>query len=252
MDGYGPASYGDGIADAYDRWYGDNLDTEATVDALVALAGRTSSNRALELGIGSGRIALPLRARGVDVWGIDASPAMIDRLREKEGGDAVPVALGDMAELDLDALPGGADARFGLVFVAVNTIFNLTTRDAQARCLVRVRERLVPDGLFALEAFVPAVDAPTSALDARTVELDHVILTATRHDPETQTVNGQHIELRESGIRLRPWVIRYAPVAELDAMAATAGLQLVDRWADWRGMPFTEDGRVHVSVYASA
>lgn len=252
MEGYGPTSYGDGIADTYDRWYGDKLETSATVDALVALAERTSGKRALELGIGSGRLALPLNAKDVEVWGIDASRAMVDLLRGKDGGCDLPVAIGDMAEIDLTTLPGGDTARFGLVFVAINTFFNLTTAEAQARCLARVRELLAPDGLFALEAFVPAVDAPTNAVEARTIELDHVILTATRHDPAAQTVTGQHIELRESGIRLRPWVIRYAPVVELDLMAAAAGLRLVHRWSDWKGTPFAESANVHVSVYSAA
>jgi SAM-dependent methyltransferase len=249
MEGYGPASYGDGIADTYDGWYGDELDTAVTVDALVALAAQTDSGRVLELGVGSGRLALPLRAKGLDVWGIDASESMVAVLRAKEGGDDVPIVIGDMAELDLSSLPSGGETPFGLVFVAVNTFFNLTTVEAQARCLTRVREVLAPDGMFVVEAFVPALDAPISTVEARTIDLDRLILTATRHDRDTQTVSGQHIEIRESGIRLRPWVIRYAPVAELDAMAAAAGLRLVHRWADWKGTPFTESANVHVSVF---
>ncbi|MEY2431237.1 MAG: hypothetical protein QOC92_962 [Acidimicrobiaceae bacterium] len=250
MEGYGPASYGDGIADTYDEWYGDRLDTKATVDALLSLADRTGSKRVLELGIGSGRLALPLAARGLDVWGVDASSAMVDRLRNKPGGE-LPVAIGDMEDLDLSPLPGGDTARFGLVFVAINTFFNLTTDAAQRRCLRRVRDVLEQDGVFVLEAFVPAVDAPTNAVVARTVELDRVILTATQHDPTTQTVRGQHIELRESGIRLRPWMIRYAPPDELDRMAAGAGLALIERWSDWSGAPFTDGDDAHVSVYGA-
>src|SRR5205823_13170006 len=133
---------------------------------LAALAARTGSTRVLELGIGSGRLALPLAARDLDVWGIDASAAMVTRLRAKKGGDAVPVAVGDMAGVDLSSLPGGAAARVGLVFVAINTFFNLTTADAQQRCLQRVRALLEPDGLFVLEAFVPTVDRPTNLVEA--------------------------------------------------------------------------------------
>ncbi len=252
MEGYGPASYGDAIADIYDQWYGDLSETEDAVTALAAMTERAASTRVLELGIGSGRLALPLAARGLELWGIDTSQAMVDLLRSKPGGADIPVAVGDMAALDLSRIAGAAEPRFGLVFVAINTFFNLTTADAQQQCLRRVRDVLAAGGLFVLEAFVPAVDGPTSAVEARTVALDHVILTATRHDPDEQTVTSQYIELRASGIRMRPLVIRYAPVAELDAMAAAAGLQLVERWSDWKGSPFTENANVHVSVYGSA
>ena len=249
MEGYGPASYGDAIADIYDQWYGELPETGDAVDALVELARATGNTRVLELGIGSGRLALPLAALGVDVWGIDTSQAMVDQLRSKPGGNDIRVAVGDMAVLDLSAVALDDEARFGLVFVAINTFFNLTTAEAQQQCLRRVHDVLEPGGRFVLEAFVPDIDRPTNVVEARTVALDHVILTATRHDPADQTVTAQFIELRESGVRLRPLVIRYAPVAELDAMASAAGLQLVDRWSDWKGSPFTEKAGVHVSVY---
>lgn len=252
MEGYGSASYGDAFADIYDEWYGDLSETEDAVAALAALAQRTGSTRVLELGIGSGRLALPLAARGLELSGIDTSQAMVDLLRSKPGGAEMPVAVGDMAALDLSPMTGDAEPRFGLVFVAINTFFNLTTADAQQRCLRRVRDVLGAGGLFVLEAFVPTVDRPTNVVEARTVALDHVVLTATRHDPIEQTVTSQYIELRESGIRMRPLVIRYAPVAELDAMADAAGLHLVERWSDWKGSPFTENANVHVSVYCGA
>ncbi|MDQ1423927.1 MAG: hypothetical protein QOD72_1425 [Acidimicrobiaceae bacterium] len=249
MEGYGPASYGDGIADTYDEWYDDGPAIDAAVAALAGLAERTGSRRVLELGIGSGRLALPLAARGVDVWGVDASRAMIDRLKAKPGGVDLPVVVGDMADMDLSSLPAGAAARFGVVVVAINTFFLLTTPEAQHRCLDRVRSVLEPGGLFVLEAFVPQVDRPTNMVEARTVALDHVILTATRHDPSTQVVESQMIEIRESGIRLRPLMIRYAPPAELDRMAASASLALVERWSDWNGTVFAEGDDAHVSVY---
>jgi SAM-dependent methyltransferase len=252
MEGYGPASYGDAIADIYDEWYGNLSETADAVEALAALADRTGSRRVLELGIGSGRLALPLTARGLELSGIDTSSAMVDLLRNKPRGADISVAVGDMAALDLSTITPDGPPRFGLVFVAVNTFFNLTTAEAQQQCLRRVREVLEPSGLFVVEAFVPAVDRPTNLVEARTVALDHVIITATRHDPIEQTVTSQYIEVRESGIRMRPLVIRYARVAELDAMAAAAGLQLVERWSDWRGTPFTEDDVAHVSVYKSA
>ncbi|MEY2421532.1 MAG: hypothetical protein QOI95_1599 [Acidimicrobiaceae bacterium] len=252
MEGYGPASYGDAIADIYDQWYGDLSDTDDCVEVLAALADRANSARVLELGIGSGRLALPLAARGFEVWGIDTSQAMVDRMTNKAGGADIPVAVGDMAALDLSTVTPDEAPQFGLVFVAVNTFFLLTTADAQQRCLRRVHDVLAPGGLFVLEAFVPAVEQPTNVVEARTVALDHVILTATRHDPSEQSVTSQFIELSESGIRMRPLVIRYAAPDELDALAAAAGLRLVERWSDWKGTPFTESANVHVSVYDSA
>ena len=249
MEGYGAASYGDAIADVYDDWYGDLADTDEAVHALLALARRVEATRVLELGVGSGRLALPLAANDLEVWGVDASTAMVERLRAKPGGADIRVAIGDMAALDLSAIADGPNTRFGVVFVAINTFFNLTTAEAQQQCLQRVGEVLAPGGLFVLEAFVPDLDRPTNVVEARTVALDHVILTATRHDPIAQTVSCQYIEIRESGIRMHPLLVRYAPPAALDAMAATAGLRLVERWSDWKGSPFTDTASVHVSVY---
>jgi SAM-dependent methyltransferase len=259
MEGYGPSSYGDGMADVYDEWYATRGDIDGAVTALAELARRAGSDAVgdaapvLELGIGSGRLALPLAdalaANGIDLWGIDASAAMVARLRAKAGGEHLPVAIGDMAEIDLSSVPGGDSARFALVFAADNTFFNLTSADAQARCLERVRSVLAPGGHLVIEAFVPAADAPASSVDVRTVAVDHVVLTVTEHDQESQTVAGQHIELRESGVRLHPWSIRYAAPDELDALAVAAGLSLVERWSDWRQTPFTSDDNTHVSVY---
>jgi hypothetical protein len=115
-----------------------------------------------------------------------------------------------------------------------------------------VRAVLAPKGRFVVEAFVPATDAPASSVDARTVAVDHVVLTVTTHDAASQTVAGQHIELRESGVRLHPWSIRYLAPHELDSMASAAGLTLVERWSDWRMTPFTADDNMHVSVYEVA
>src|SRR5262249_35029277 len=135
VEGYGPSSYGDGMADVYDDWYATRGDIEGAVATIARLASEIGEDRpVLELGIGSGRLALPLAARGVDVWGVDASAAMVARLQAKPGGERVPVALGDMADIDLSGIPGGAGASFAVVFAADNTFFNLTTAEAQARC----------------------------------------------------------------------------------------------------------------------
>ena len=243
MEGYDNAQYGRSFADVYDRWYRDVSDVEATVNRVAVLAARRGGGRVLELGIGTGRLALPQAARGLHVTGVDASPEMLDLLRDKPGADQLDLVLGDMAEL---AVKGP----FAVAFVAFNTFFNLTTSDAQQSCLRRVHDVLAPGGWFVLEAFVPPADGDdASGVSARTVEVDLVVLTAARRDAALQTISGQHIEITEQGVRLRPWMVRYAAPAELDAMAAAAGLRLVERHADWHGAPFHDASDNHVSVY---
>jgi len=247
VDGYTASSYGEGFADVYDDWYADVSDVAATVERIVAIAG---GGRVLELGVGSGRLALPLAARGVDVWGIDASPAMVDRLRSKPGGDALPVAIGDMAALDLEALPGGAEVTFAVVLAAYNTFLNLLSPEAQLACLTRSAALLAPGGRVVIEAFVPDLDGASSAVEARSVELDRVVLTVSRRSPVDDTVDGQHIEISERGIRLRPWRIRCLLPEALDELAGAAGLRLVERWSAWDTTPFRAGDPVHISVYA--
>ena len=246
--GYGPASYGDAFADVYDEWYGDVSDVDATVAAIERLAG---DGPVLELGIGSGRLALPLAARGVPVWGIDASTAMIERLRAKPGGDGIGVAVADMADIDLTSVPG-APTGFAVVLVAFNTFFNLATEEAQRRCLRRVASLLAPDGWFVLEAFVPEVVEGTGidgALTPRHISADEVVLSVSQRDRAAQTITGQHVHVTEAGIRLRPWHLRYASPAQLDDLAADAGLHLAWRFAGWEDEPFTDESGVQVSAY---
>ncbi len=248
MDGYGPASYGDAMADVYDHWYADVSDVGATVDRLAVLAG---TGPVLELGVGSGRLAIPLAARGVEVWGIDASAAMVERLRAKPGGDRVQVSIGDMAELALDPGPAGPPPPFTVVFAAYNTLFNLPSRAAQAGCLRRAAALLGPDGRVVVEAFVPAGGATAGgSVAVRSIELGRVVLSVSHHDPRDQAVVGQYVELSESGIRLRPWCLRYLTPAQLDELAGEAGLGLVERRGGWRDEPFDDAASSHVSVYA--
>ncbi|MGQ0618198.1 MAG: class I SAM-dependent DNA methyltransferase [Acidimicrobiia bacterium] len=251
MEGYDAATYGDGFADVYDDWYGDGADVAAAVEALAGWALATGGP-VLELGVGSGRLALPLAGRGVDVWGIDASPAMVGRLRAKPGGKHLPVAIGDMAELDLSGLPGGPDARFGLVFAAFNTLFNVADEPGQRRCLERVAAVLAPAGRFVIEAFVPGDGHHPSAVEAVRVDLASVVLSVSRRRRDSQVVDGQHVEITEQGVRLRPWSIRYATPAQLDGMAGAAGLRLHDRYGAWDRSPFGPDSPAHVSVYGRA
>jgi SAM-dependent methyltransferase len=246
VEGYDASTYGDRFADVYDDWYGEVTDVEACTARLAALVAEAGGGPLLELGIGSGRIALPLAARGVAVHGIDASAAMLDRLRAKPGGRHLALTEGDMADLDLAAPPP-----FAVVLAAFNTFFNLGSLERQRRCLARVAALLAPGGLLVLEAFVPAdlPGAPTASVVPRRLTADEVVLTASQHDATQQTITGQHIHITEAGIRLRPWHLRYARPGELDRMAREAGLDLAWREAGWDAQPFDDDSAVHVSAY---
>jgi SAM-dependent methyltransferase len=243
MEGYGAASYGDGIADVYDEWHTHPDDTDAAIERLAALA---DGGRVLELGVGTGRLALPLAARGVPIEGVEASAAMAARLQAKPGGDAIPVTIGDMAT-DLPVGP------FRLIFAAFNTFFAVLTAEAQRTAFRTAASRLAPEGHFLIEAFVPAAVEAGSRVEVRHLTADSVVLMVSQDDPEQQRSAGHLVELSEAaGVRLRPWAIRYAPPAELDAMAADAGLVLEERWADWAGGDFGPDSAGHVSLYGAA
>jgi SAM-dependent methyltransferase len=247
VEGYDASTYGDRFADVYDDWYGDVTDARACTAKVAELSAAAGGGPVLELGIGSGRLALPLAARGLEVHGIDASEAMLARLRTKPGSDALTLTLGDMGELALVDPPP-----FSVVLVAFNTFFNLASEAAQRHCLDRVAALLAPDGWFVLEAFVPAAVDGTGvdgSLTPRHITADEVVLSVSQRDRAAQTISGQHVHVTEAGIRLRPWHLRYATPAQLDAMAAGAGLALAWRAAGWEGQRFTEDSDVHVSAY---
>ena len=245
MDGFDASTYGERFADVYDDWYGDVSDVGATVEAVAQLAG---GGAVLELGVGTGRLAIPLAQRGLEVHGIDASPAMLERLAAKAGAAGVDVHAhhGDFADVDVTT-PGG----FAVVLVAFNTLFNLPDAAAQRRCLRGVAERLRPGGHLVVEAFVPEPDAasPGGAVTPTVIEPDRVVLQVTQSDPGAQTVTGSVVSITEEGIRLRPWRIRWATPAELDGMAAEAGLERAGRWADWDRRPFDGDSPRHVTLY---
>lgn len=251
MEGYDAATYGDRFAEVYDDWYADVTDVDATVARLAALA--SGRGPILELGIGTGRLALPLARLGFDVRGVDASTAMVERLRAKPGGAALPVAVADLAAFTPPARPEDpADgARFGLAFVAYNTLFNVADPEGQDACVATVAAALAPEGRFVVEAFVPP-DPDTAGHDSvavRDLTTSRVVLSVARHDPAAQTMTGQFVDITEDGIRLRPWHLRYLRPTQLDALADRHGLVLEDRWADWARAPFDDDARAHVSVY---
>lgn len=245
MEGFDASTYGEHFADVYDEWYGGVSDVAATVEVVAGLAG---GGPLLELGVGTGRLAVPLAQRGLEVHGIDASPAMLERLAAKAAaaGVEVPALLGDFADVGVE-VPGG----FAVVLVAFNTLFNLGDAEAQRRCLANAADRLMPDGRLVVEAFAPEPDAvrPGGAVTPTVIEPDRVVLQVTQSDPEAQTVTGSVVSISESGIRLRPWRIRWATPEELDTMAGAAGLERVERWGDWDRRPFDDDSPRHVTVY---
>jgi hypothetical protein len=217
-------------------------DEAATVAFLERLA---RGGPALELAIGTGRIALPLAAKGIRVDGIDFSPAMVARLRLKPGGDQIAVTMGDYSEVPV---PG----TYRLIYIVFNTLFNLLTQEAQVRCFENVAAHLAEDGVFVVEGLVPSdlfLLRNNQYVDLEALGVDNVRLDVARHDPVKQLLEETHVTLSASGLHLNPIVTRYAWPSELDLMARIAGLRLKERWGGWNGEPFTGSGNC-VSVYS--
>jgi SAM-dependent methyltransferase len=244
MKGFDPrTSFGYEVSKRYDaeETRGDEDDTVAL------LAGLARGRDALELAVGTGRIALPLAQTGVRVDGIELSRDMVDRLREKPGGAELDVTIGDMSSV-------ATGRRYGLVYLVYNTIGNLLTQDDQVRCFENAARHLSDDGAFVLECRIPA--APSwpghRCVSAEEVEVDHVTLDVGRYDPVTQVLDENHVRLAADGVALSPIRLRLAYPPELDLMARIAGLRLRDRRGGWNGEPFTAASWRHVSVYEPA
>ncbi|MYC08404.1 MAG: class I SAM-dependent methyltransferase [Chloroflexi bacterium] len=246
MNDYTVATYGDKIADVYDEMYPMRADVGATVEALAKLAG---DGPALELGIGTGRVALPLAARGVEVHGIDASEAIVAQMRAKPDGNDIPVTIGDFSEFTISA--DRQLKRFNLIYVVFNTLFQATSQEAQVQCFQSVAAHLTDEGVFLVEAFVPDQTRFTrnQNISAGRVESGLVSVDISRHDPVNQLVQSQHLFVSESGVKLYPVQVRYSWPSELDLMAQLAGMRLRERWGDWYGAPFTASSEYHISIY---
>ena len=244
MPDYGPSTYGERIASVYDAWVEPivGVKTEPAVAFLAELAG---GGPALELGIGTGRVALPLAAQGVSVAGIDASEAMVSHLRAKPGGADIPVTIGDFGEVMVEGT-------FRLIYVVFNTFFVLLEQDHQVRCFRNVAARLGEDGVFVIEAFVPdpSLYDRGQRVSATRVEVDRLALDASRIDVATQRITSMHLFVGSEGLAMWPVQLRYAWPSELDLMARLAGLELRERYASWAREPFTSSSGAHVSVYA--
>jgi hypothetical protein len=244
MENYEPImSFGEEDAEIYDAEpQVSRRDTLETVAFLEHLAG---GGPALELAIGTGRVALPLAARGIRVDGIDFSAAMVAKLRAKPGGDQISVTMGNFADVPVQD-------SYRLIFVVFNTLFNLLTQDDQVRCFENVAAHLTDDGSFVVEAFVPTYLTRLSDdqyVHTEALAVNEVWLDVGRHDPVRQLLEESHVVLSRDGVRVYPIVARYAWPSELDLMARIAGLRLKDRWAGWNREPFTSTSSTHVSVY---
>jgi SAM-dependent methyltransferase len=239
MDNYREDTYGERVAGIYDDWYTDY--EHAMIEVLEQLA---QGGRALELGIGTGRIALPLQAKGVPVDGIDASSAMIAKLRSKPGGDKIQVTLGNFADV-------AVDGQYALIYVVFNTFFALLTQAEQIRCIANAARRLEPGGHFVVEAFMPDLSRFRGQQSLRVVSIgdNEVRLDASKIDPIAQQITSQHIMLTASGLQLYPVKIRYVWPTELDLMSRLAGFQLKQRWGDWNKSAFEVDSGKHISIY---
>jgi SAM-dependent methyltransferase len=241
MHDHDPSLYGERIADIYDTLHPRPPDAAAAADFLAALA---PGGRALELGIGTGRVALPLAERGLLVHGIDASAAMLDRLAAKPGAGALRACLGDFTDLS-------REGSFDLVYVVLSTFFMLPTQEAQIRCFAEVAAHLSPGGTFVIQVFQSGLDAliRREALQVSVVTEDRVTLEAGRHDALEQTIVMQRVVITTGGVRLYPLTLRYARAPELDLMARLAGLRVRSRVGDWDGRGFTVDSPWNLTVY---
>jgi SAM-dependent methyltransferase len=241
-DHYGARFFGEREAAVYDDLAADMFDAAVVTPVVETLADLAGRGGALEFGIGTGRIALPLAERGVRVRGIDASEAMVARLRAKPGGEEIDVTVGDFSATRVDG-------QFSLVYLVFNTIFNLITQDEQVACFRNAAEHLDPGGRFVVELVVPDLqrlgpgqNISVSGVDARALSFDV-------YDVVTQQMTSQHFVISEERVDSYPVDGRYAWPSELDLMARLAGLSLRERWGGWKREPFTSVSRSHVSVY---
>ncbi len=235
--------FGERVAAEYDESESSMFDpavVEATAEVLAGLAG---SGRALELGIGTGRIALPLGRRGVQVHGIDLSRAMIERLRAKPGGAEIGVTIGDFATTRVDGT-------FSVAYLVFNTIMNLTTQEAQVACFANVAAHLAPGGCFVIEVMIPDLRRLPPGQTAVPFEIGPARWAFDVYDVATQSMSSNYVEIKGGRAEHTSIPFRYAWPAELDLMAQLAGLRLRERWAGWGREPFTSESRQHVSIWA--
>jgi SAM-dependent methyltransferase len=237
-DGY----FDERVAARYDESSAEMFDAEVVdpvVDFLVELAG---SGRALELGIGTGRIALPLAKRGVPVHGIELSKAMVERLRAKPGGDDIGVTIGDFSTATVDG-------KFSLAYLVFNTISNLTTQAAQVACFRNVAAHLEPGGCFVIEVGIPALRRLPPGETLHAFYVGETRWGLDEYDVATQGLTSHHFALVDGQLERLSIPFRYTWPSELDLMSELAGMTLRERWSGWKREPFSSDSEKHVSVW---
>lgn len=242
MSDYSDETYGELIADVYDDWY-----SEVDPQMLEMLARLAGGGRALELGIGTGRVAIPLAARGMKMYGIDSSPAMLEKLRAKPGSEEIQLHQGNFINIPFQE-------KFDLIFVIFSTFYGLLTQEEQIQCFQNVADHLNNKGLFAIEAFVPDLSRYHGGQSVRAVQLEsqQTRLVASMLNPVNQIITSQFIVLDKSKTDVKPVKIRYVWPSELDLMAHLAGLKLVYHWDDWGQSPFSSNSGKHIAVYGRA
>ena len=241
---YDPGSYGRAVAADYDSLYRAVPNTDDTVEALSELAG---GGPVLEMGIGTGRLALGLLAKGIAVAGIDGSVEMVAQLRAKPDGDRIPVVIGDFADARVEG-------DFAVVVLALHTIFGLPTPERQIQCFENAARHLRSDGVFVVEARVldPADFRRGHAIEPRFSDAEGIEIQVQRYDGVTQRVDVTNVHLSDAGVQINSYVNQYTTPREFDLMARIAGLRLRERWEDWRRAPFTAHSPQHISVYERA
>jgi SAM-dependent methyltransferase len=234
--------FGERVAGRYDD-PGDEMNQPAAVDPVVDfLADLAGDGAALELGIGTGRIALPLAQRGVRVHGIDLSEAMVARLRAKPGAEQVGVTIGDFATTTVEG-------RFSVGYIVYNTINNLTTQDAQVACFQNAAAHLEPGGCFVIEVGVPALQRLPPGETVRAFKVSATRLGFDEYDVVSQGLISHHYSVADGRFEVSSIPFRYVWPSELDLMARLAGMTLRDRFGGWKREPFTSESTKHVSVW---
>lgn len=252
MEAYKSNSYGDNLAGVYDKVYSEFPPYPGQIELLAEYARDGS---VVELGIGTGRIALPLAERGVKIYGIDTSESMLEILNERANGLGISSVVGDASNFQM------SDNSASLVYATFNLLFLLPGRDAQIGCFRSCRSALSPNGKFVIEVFVPKFDAflpdgaspgyfpRVSAVHVRDIGVEHITLFASKNSPETGVWKFHDIHIANGTVKLFPCVMNYLFPDEIDEIAKCAGMRLESRYEDWVKTPFNAESRKHVSVY---
>lgn len=235
-------AYGRSFADVYDLWYESVSDAVAT----AAFVAARSTGPVLELGVGSGRLARPLTKLGLRVVGLDGSAEMLERCTA-EGDAGISLVRADMRALPFNG-------NIGAALIAFNTVFNLATEQDQRALFVELRRLIGTTGVVIVEALdvSPLLNGPARSIGLREIDGQRAVVTATDLSKLDQVVNGQHLEISDGGISVRPWRLRWMTPDQMDEMAAAAGLIRTERYRSWDKQPFTKGSETHISVYAAA